>query len=126
MTARAEEAIPARREQYDIATARAVARLPMLCELCLPFVKVGGLFLAMKGESAADEVQEAQTRCVSWARRWNGSMSTPWRTPFTGLSSSEKRAPPRRAIHAPLQKSKKHPFKINSGQGRNFFVLPVR
>lgn len=32
----------------------------MLCELCLPFVKVGGLFLAMKGESAADEVQEAQ------------------------------------------------------------------
>ena len=60
VTARAEQAVPARREQYDIATARAVARLPMLCELCLPFVKVGGLFLAMKGESAAAEVQEAQ------------------------------------------------------------------
>ncbi len=60
VTARAEQAAPARREQYDIATARAVARLPMLCELCLPFVKVGGLFLAMKGESAAAEVQEAQ------------------------------------------------------------------
>ena len=60
VTARAEQAAPARREQYDIATARAVARLPMLCELCLPFVKVGGLFLAMKGDSAAAEVQEAQ------------------------------------------------------------------
>ena len=60
VTARAEQAAPARREQYDIATARAVARLPMLCELCLPFVKVGGRFLAMKGESAAAEVQEAQ------------------------------------------------------------------
>ena len=60
VTARAEQAAPARREQYDTATARAVARLPMLCELCLPFVKVGGLFLAMKGESAAAEVQEAQ------------------------------------------------------------------
>lgn len=46
------------REKYDIATARAVASLPVLCEYCLPFVKVGGLFLAMKGHSE-DEVKES-------------------------------------------------------------------
>ena len=60
VTARAEEAIPARREQYDIATARAVARLPMLCELCLPFVKVGGVFAALKGPDGPAEVEAAK------------------------------------------------------------------
>jgi len=49
---------PDYREQYDIATARAVAPLPVLCEYCLPFVKVGGAFLALKG--AEDEVATAK------------------------------------------------------------------
>ena len=49
---------PDYREQYDIATARAVAPLPVLCEYCLPFVKVGGAFLALKG--AEDEVAAAK------------------------------------------------------------------
>ncbi len=59
--ARAEEAVSTRREQYDIATARAVARLPVLCELCLPYVRVGGCFLAMKGAAAEEEAREAYT-----------------------------------------------------------------
>jgi 16S rRNA (guanine527-N7)-methyltransferase len=44
------------REQYDIVTARAVANLQILSELCLPFVKVNGLFLAMKGPNYQTEI----------------------------------------------------------------------
>ena len=60
VTARAEEAVAQRREQYDIATSRAVARLNILLELTAPFVKVGGLVLAMKGTAAAEELAEAK------------------------------------------------------------------
>ena len=58
--ARAEEAPKAMRESFDIAVSRAVARLNLLSELCLPFVKVGGLFIAMKGPEAEEEIQEAK------------------------------------------------------------------
>ena len=56
---RAEEAPKERRGAYDIAVSRAVARLNLLCELCLPFVRPGGLFIAMKAEDCAAKVAEA-------------------------------------------------------------------
>ena len=58
---RAEEAARKRwREQFDVATARAVAALPALAEYCLPLVKVGGVFIAMKGASAREEAETAR------------------------------------------------------------------
>lgn len=48
------------REKYDIATARAVASLPMLCEYCLPFVKIGGYFIALKGKNIEEEVSSSK------------------------------------------------------------------
>lgn len=56
---RAEEAPPAWRESFDIAVSRAVARLNVLSELCLPLVKPGGLFIAMKGPEPEAEAREA-------------------------------------------------------------------
>ncbi|MBQ3529182.1 MAG: 16S rRNA (guanine(527)-N(7))-methyltransferase RsmG [Oscillospiraceae bacterium] len=60
VTARAEEAVENRRESYDYATSRAVARLNILLELTAPYVKVGGKVLAMKGTAAREELAEAK------------------------------------------------------------------
>ena len=60
ITARAEEFAEKRRESYDFATSRAVARLNILLELTAPFVKVGGAVLAMKGSAAREELAEAK------------------------------------------------------------------
>lgn len=58
---RAEDAgkAAAHREKYDIACARAVASLPALMEYCLPLVKKGGCFVAMKGASAEEEMNRS-------------------------------------------------------------------
>ena len=62
LSARAEAVakMPEYREGFDVVIGRAVARLNVLDELCIPFVKVGGLFLAMKGLAGADEHKEAE------------------------------------------------------------------
>lgn len=58
LTARAEEAAHTpEREQYDVVIARAVAELRILCEWCVPFVKKDGLFIAMKGKNASEELK---------------------------------------------------------------------
>lgn len=59
---RAEEAGLDRRmrESYDLVTARAVAQLRVLCEYCLPLVKMKGFFVAMKGPGAGEELTEAK------------------------------------------------------------------
>ena len=48
------------REQFDVASARAVAALPVLCEYCLPLVKVGGRFVSLKGSNGLEELEAAK------------------------------------------------------------------
>lgn len=52
--------MPLLREQHDVTTARAVARMRELSEYCLPFVKVGGFFVALKGPELNEELEEAK------------------------------------------------------------------
>lgn len=59
LAGRAEDFARDHRERFDVVTSRAVARLDLLCELCLPFVHRGGYFLAMKGALAGEELREA-------------------------------------------------------------------
>ena len=58
--ARAEEFAADRRESFDLVTSRAVAALPLLCELCLPLVNVGGSFISMKSVDAGAELDSAR------------------------------------------------------------------
>ena len=57
---RAEDYALKNREKFDVAIARAVANLTTLSEYCLPFVKVGGTFIAMKGGLAEEEINNAK------------------------------------------------------------------
>ena len=82
LTGRAEELgnVPTLRERFDVATARAVAALPILSELCMPFVRTGGIFLALKGKNAEAEKREAEGAI----RRLGGRVSALDETPVIG------------------------------------------
>lgn len=67
--ARAEEFASGHREAYDLAFSRAVAALPMLCELCLPLVRVGGQFLAMKSTASEEEINGAKAAIAALGGR---------------------------------------------------------
>lgn len=60
ITGRAEDVVIDYRESFDLVVARAVAKLNMLLELCLPYVKIGGYFVAMKGKNFEEEFNESQ------------------------------------------------------------------
>lgn len=86
--ARAEEAshLPQYREQFDLATARAVAELRVLAELCLPYIKVGGLFLAMKGVDSAAELEDANRTIQALG----GGVETLWDYAIPGAGVSHR------------------------------------
>lgn len=65
------------REKYDIATARAVASLPVLTELCLPFVKIGGKFIAMKAQKADEEVALSKNAIIKCGGELENNISQP-------------------------------------------------
>lgn len=48
------------REKFDVVVSRAVANLKVLCEYCLPFIKVGGMFIALKAEDIEEELDNAK------------------------------------------------------------------
>ena len=84
VTARAEEAVATRRESYDFATSRAVARLNILLELTAPYVKVGGMVIAMKGAAAQEELGE----CGSAIKKLGLKLEVVRRFPMDGTSHS--------------------------------------
>lgn len=68
---RAEEAARKQwREAFDVACARAVAALPVLSEYCLPLVKVGGVFIALKGASGEEELAAAKNAIAKLGGAW--------------------------------------------------------
>ena len=80
---------PAFRETFDVVTARAVARMNVLSEWCLPLVKKGGIFLAMKGRDGMTEYEEAKNAIDVLGGI--AEMTTPYvlRDPFTAAEHSD-------------------------------------
>ncbi len=92
--ARAEEGgrKPQLREQFDVATARAVAGLPVLLEYCLPFVKQGGCFIALKGPDSDEEHRAAKNALTRLGGRTEEvqSLLLP-KQPLDGVEQQERR-----------------------------------
>ncbi len=112
--ARAEEAgrNPACRERFDVAVARAVARLNTLAEYCLPLVRVGGSFLAQKGPEVREEVAEARRalRILGGGEPRVHSLVLPLTTMGRGLVVVPKIAPTPRDFPRLPGTPKRHPL----------------
>ena len=110
LTGRAEDFAKDRRECFDVVTSRAVARLNLLCELCLPYVRVGGCFLALKGAAADQELREAE-RAI---RALGGSYERTEVFPIGGASHQvlviRKTAPTAPCYPRPWSQIKKKPL----------------
>ena len=112
--ARAEELAlePGYRDAFDIAASRAVAAFPALCELCLPYVKPGGVFLAMKSVDSAEETAAGETA----VKRLGGRLldSIDYQIPGTEVSHRlvrvEKAAPTPKGLPRSWGKIKKAPL----------------
>ena len=104
--ARAEEQalVKGFRDRFDFATARAVADLRLLCELCLPYVKVGGLFLAMKSTDSGQELEDA-AHCI---KLLGGRVEEPFDYPLIPGAGTHrvipirKVAPPLKGVSPPV------------------------
>ena len=109
---RAEEFAQAHREQFDLAVSRAVANLAVLSELCLPLVKVGGAFLAMKSTGCEAETEGAQTAI----RRLGGALErvVDYTIPTTDVTHRvlviRKTAPTAKKYPRPFAQIKKQPL----------------
>ena len=110
LTARAEEAVADRRETYDFAASRAVARLNILLELTAPYVKVGGAVLAMKGAAAREELAE----CKNAIKKLGLRLETVKEFPMDGTDHAvivlRKIAPTPRAYPRRYAKIKQNPL----------------
>ena len=112
--ARAEEQalVPGFRDSFDLSCARAVADLRLLCELCLPYVKPGGRFLAMKSTGSGQELEEAG-RAI---RTLGGAVAAVENYPVPGagvthrLIQIEKRAPTPKGFPRRWAKAQKAPL----------------
>ena len=109
---RAEEFAQAHRVQFDLAVSRAVANLAVLSELCLPLVKVGGAFLAMKSTGCEAETEGAQTAI----RRLGGTLErvVDYTIPTTDVTHRvlviRKTAPTAKKYPRPFAQIKKQPL----------------
>ena len=74
------------REKFDYATARAVAAMPVLTELCMPFVRVGGKYVAMKAQKADEELSLSMGAITKCGGKLNQSIIKP----LTDIDNSEE------------------------------------
>ena len=110
VAARAEEYVAQHREQYDVAVSRAVARLNLLSELCLPYVKVGGKFLALKGAMAQEEANEARKAIETLGGRITGIWEYPVGDAVHRIVAVEKVRPTPKAYPRKFAKIKQNPL----------------